>query len=228
MAHTTAIHQPNYLPWIGYFHKMLVADTFVYLDTVEFNSDWVTHRNKIKTNEGEHWLTVPIASSSSTEIRELEIDTTQKWQHTHKKSLEAHYAGADYFDDHRELVEVYEEREWSKLAPLNKRIIDLLVDALDLDVEFVASSELPVEGSGTELLVDVCEAVDTDTYFSGAGGKEYHDESQFEQAGIDIVYQDVDHPEYPQQLGEFVSHLSFIDALFNVGGEEARSLLEEL
>jgi hypothetical protein len=228
MAEIISIHQPNYLPWIGYFHKILTADTFVFLDTVEFSSDSVTHRNKIKTPDGEHWLTVPISSSSSTTIADLEIDTSQRWQRSHRKSIEVHYANAPYFEEHSDLLEVYDQREWSNLASLNVELIRRLTDTLDLDIRFVAASELSADGSGTERLVELCTELGAETYFSGEGARDYHDETLFEQAGIKLVYQDIIHPEYQQQFGEFFSHLSIVDMLFNVGADRARKILNGL
>lgn len=228
MTTVVSIHQPNYLPWIGYFHKILTADTFVYLDTVEFNTDSVTHRNKIKTADGEHWLTVPISSPSSAAIAELEIDTSQRWQRTHRKSLETHYANAAHFSAHTDLLDSYDSREWSKLAPLNVEFIERITDLLDLDTEFVAASDLSVDGSGTDLLVEICTELGAERYFSGAGAKSYHDEPQFKEQGIDLVYQEITHPEYEQLFGEFVSHLSMVDLIFNVGADRAREILETL
>lgn len=228
MSTVVAIHQPNYLPWIGYFHKILRADTFVYLDSVEFNSDSLTHRNKIKTPDGEHLLTVPISGSSSADIANLEIDTSKRWQRNHRKSIEVHYTNATYFDEFEDLISIYEDYEWTNLAELNITIIDHLIDTLGIETELIRSSDMSVGGSKTELLVDICETLSADVYFSGSGGRDYHDESLFDEAGIDIVYQEFTHPEYPQQFGEFIPKLSFIDALFNVGAEGGRDLLRSL
>ena len=53
-------HQPVYLPWLGLFHKIWLAEKFVLFNTVQYlPKEWM-NRNKIKTNEGEIWLTVPV------------------------------------------------------------------------------------------------------------------------------------------------------------------------
>ncbi len=62
MAKTMAMHQPNYVPWLGYFHKLARCDMFVHLDTVQFpRGQSFGARNRIKTPNGVAWLTVPVA-----------------------------------------------------------------------------------------------------------------------------------------------------------------------
>ena len=55
-----AIHQPHYLPWLGYLAKWAAADLFVFLDTVQYEKSGYQNRNRIKTRDGPRWLTVPV------------------------------------------------------------------------------------------------------------------------------------------------------------------------
>ena len=66
----------------------------------------------------------------------------------------------------------------------------------------------------------MCKKYSPKQYISGptgiAGrGKEY--EPNFIKEGIEIIYHDFNHPIYEQLNGPFISHMSFIDKLFNNG-----------
>ena len=55
-------HQPQYLPWLGYFDKINKSDIFVFLDDVQYKKREFQNRNKIRNSTGEEWLTVPVIS----------------------------------------------------------------------------------------------------------------------------------------------------------------------
>jgi len=219
MPTTVAIHQPNYLPWPGYFHKILAADVFVLLDNVKYTSGSFINRNKIRTSEGWMWLTVPTSESSDTSICETPISTSERWQKTHCKSIRIHYSNADHFDDLRPFLGVYDE-EWSNLCNLNICTLRRLTEVLGIETRFFKSSEMTVSGSKTDLLVDICEHFDADTYFSGAGAQDYQDETVFEKKNIAVEYQSFEYPEYKQQFKKFIPDLSVVDMIANVGADE--------
>lgn len=224
---TAAIHQPNYIPWVGYFEKIHRSDVFVFLDDVEFTSGSWINRNKIKTPDGWTWLTVPVTRTTAS-IQEMEIATHTDWSEEHWKSLKHNYGGAEYFDEWANLFRETYDREWTSLEGLNRHLLRAICDRIGIEYEFVNSSSLPVEGTETERLVDICEAVDADHYYSGQGAKGYTEEQLFDAAGIDLEYQSFEHPTYPQRFGEFVPSLSIVDMLMNVGAETTGSILADL
>lgn len=226
MTTTVAIHQPNYLPWPGYFHKMMESDVFVFLDNVEFTSDSVIHRNKIKTNDGWTWLTVPTTGPSGNPINSVPIATSERWEKSHRKSIKVHYSNAAHYQTIEPLLDLY-DREWETLAELNTEFISEIVDILGLDSEIRYASHLDVGGKKEDRLVDICESVGADVYFSGEGARNYQDESVFESSGIDLVYQSFQYPTYQQQFGEFIPNLSIIDMLANVGSKQSVELLQQ-
>jgi hypothetical protein len=226
MTTTVAIHQPNYLPWPGYFHKMMESDVFVFLDDAEFSSDSVIYRNKIKTNDGWTWLTVPTTGPSSNPINSVPIATSERWQKTHRKSIDVHYSNAAHYQTIEPLLDLY-DRKWKKLVELNTAFITEIVDILGIDTEIRYASDLNHEGKKAERLVDICESVGGDVYFSGEGARGYQDASLFERAGIDLVYQSFQYPTYEQQFGEFIPNLSIIDMLANIGWEQSIELLQQ-
>jgi hypothetical protein len=223
-----AIHQPNYLPWVGYFHKIHVSDTFVFFDDVEYSSRSWINRNKIKTPDGWTWLTVPVRVSSVDRINEVEIDDNQPWQEEHRKSIQRNYGKADYFDEFKEVLFSAYEDDWRYLHELNIHLIKTVSEELGFECDFVRCSELDVEGSSTRLLINVCEELGADEYFSGEGGKDYMEENMFDERGVELTYQNIDHPEYPQRFDGFESHMSFVDMVFNIGTEEAYDTVDTL
>jgi len=222
-----AIHQPNYAPWIGYFHKIHQSDVFVFLDDVEYTSGSWINRNKMKTPDGWTWLTVPVQDSKGP-IREIRIANHEDWSSEHWKTLTHNYGGAEYFDAWRSFFESVYEREWEYLYPLNRHLLEGICDRIGIDYEFVEASEFDAEAEASERLAVLCDAVDADTYLCGMGADEYMGETVFKERGVAVEYQQFEHPTYEQRFGEFIPELSFLDAVLNVGSENTREMLATL
>jgi len=214
------IHQPEHLPWLGFFDKMRQADMLVLLDTTQFAKNDFQNRNRIKTRSGSSWLTVPVFSkgASKQSITDVEICNDGKWGKRCWSLIYENYREAPYFARHKPFFEELYARKWSKLADLNVMIIQYLTEQLGLKTELVTASELGIYGRGaTSVLVTICRSLGADVYLSGKYGKQYLDETQFVEHNIEVRYQDFQHPIYPQLWGEFLSHMSAIDLLCNCG-----------
>ena len=219
MSKTVAIHQPAYLPYLGFFSKIHNSDVFVFLDNVTKN-EWI-NRNKIKTPDGWCWLTVPMVNKNilETPICKVEISNTVNWRRKHYNSIQFNYGRAHHFEEYRNFFEEVYQSDWSLLAELNRFLIKSICAFLGIKGVFIDASTLDVKGSRTELLVDICETLDADVYLSGVGGRNYIDYQMFEKSDIDIVFQEFKSPIYPQLHGDFIPNLSIIDYLLNCGGE---------
>lgn len=218
-----AIHQPCYIPWLGYFHKIAGCDLFVFLDSVQYAKNSLTNRNRVKTASGWCWLTVPVQRKSltDTKICEVEVSNATDWGERHWRTLKQNYAKAEHFDEYRSFFQEALSTRWVHLAELNKYMIRGVCSLLGLEARFVDSSSLDAQGEKTELLVNICREVGADTYLSGRGAKGYMVEERFREAGIALKYQDFVHPEYRQLYGPFIPSLSIVDMLFNEGNSYA-------
>ncbi|MEG6616322.1 WbqC family protein [Peptococcaceae bacterium 1198_IL3148] len=220
-----AIHQPNYLPWLGYFHKMLNCDVFVIADDVLLSSTSITHRNKIKCANGSLLLSVPLALKKVL-IKDVLIYNDQNWAERHFQTLQHCYARSKYWKDYREQFRNIYARRWHKLIDLNMEIINLVRDILDIHTPLVLSSALPnLQGKKSDRIIDICKKLNAVVYLSGQGAKVYNDEQAFAQNGIELRYQNFVHPKYPQMWGDFIDKLSIVDLIFNCG-PDSRKILE--
>ena len=217
-----AIHQPNYLPYLGFFDKMAKSDIFVIYDDAQFNKSDFQHRNRIRIYHGWKWLTVPVEKKHLpiNEIRIKNEVSTWKglgWADAHFKDIEDNYKDAAYYSEYAdELKKIYEKR-YDKLVELNMELINFLKDAFDIDVKMVFSSNLGFTSKSTEQLVDITKALGGDVYLSGPKGRDYLDISLFDKNGITVEFQDFKHPVYKQRYEGFIPNMAAIDALFNLG-----------
>lgn len=226
------IHQPEHLPWLGFFHKMKSADLFVFLDDVQFRKNYFQNRNRIMGTNGPQWVTVPVQLQGHTEktLREMRIDSRQDWKRKYWGSISLSYKKHPYYQDYGPELEATINDPWESLAPLNLRIIELFRRALDIQTPCVTASSLQLGevGSSTEHLVRICQAVGASAYLSGPFGREYLDQELFRQAGIDLMFHEFVHPVYPQRHGDdFVANLSTLDLLCNCGAESGRLLVPQ-
>ena len=217
-----AIHQPNYLPYLGFFHKIYLSDIFVILDTVQFIKSgplaWM-NRNKIRTARGWIWLSVPVLTKGKfpVTIKEALVDNTQDWRRKHLHSIYYNYNKGRYFDTYAKFFEGLFKKEWERLSSLNEEIIEYLLKQLDISVKIVKASELGAEGGGTDLLVNICKQIGADGYIYGKHGEDYMELEKFKQNGIKLIPQDFKHPRYNQLYEPFIEDMSVIDLLFNEG-----------
>lgn len=213
-----AIHQPQYLPWLGYLHKIITADTFCFLDNVQYKKNEWQNRNRIKTATGWQWLTVPVGYRFGQAVKEVAINNNANWQKKHLQALRTNYSRAPFFE---EVLDVFSDgfsRQWSRLVDLNIYFIGKICEYLALqEKHFVRASELSLREDPTDRLVDICRRFDANIYLSGPDGASYMDLSRFEEAGIQVVFQKFTSPVYPQQFNGFEPQLSIVDMLFNCG-----------
>ncbi len=215
-----AAHQPNYLPWAGFFYKMARCDVFVLLDSVQYARRSYTARCLIKQSDGRrHWLSVPVHKKGRyyQRIDQVEIDNRNNWQQRHLGTLRSNYARAPYFDGYRMLLDTAYMRPWERLSDLNVALIEEISAILDIRPRMVKQSDLGVEASGTELLVGLCQRFGADTYLSGPSGQRYLKPELFARSGIALkIFRYWPEP-YPQLWGGFIPGLSVVDMLFNCG-----------
>jgi len=212
-----AVHQPQYLPWLGYFDKVDRADLFVVLDTVQFKKNEFQNRNRIKTTAGWQWLTVPVHYRFPQTIREVTVNADVNWRHKHRQAIVTNYSKTPYFEASMPFFDGLYRRDWGRLSDLNVCTVLGLMERFGIATPVCNADAWDLSDDPTGRLVDICRKAGARTYLSGAGGRDYLDLAQFEAAGVEVVFQDYRHPEYPQQFGPFEPFMSAADLLFNCG-----------
>lgn len=219
------ISQPRFFPGLHYLHRMMVADVFVILDTVQYNPRHEENRAKLKTPKGPRWLTVPMRRFSREQlILDTHIDNSQPWPRKAIGTLHHLYNRAPYYKTYAPEIISILEAPHETLTQLDRASWEPALQLLGITCEFVYSSELPVSGQGPRLLLSICKYLGSDIYLSGAFGRDYLDTAQFAAEGVVVKFHEYSYPVYPQRFGDFVPFLSYLDMLFNVGLERDRVL----
>lgn len=221
-----SIHQPAYIPWLGYFDKIAKSEVHIFLDDVKYSKNNLFNRNKIKTLQGWMWLTIPVYYKSNMLICDTKICNTSKWRKKHWYSIKANYSKAEYFKEYSDEIEDFYLREWENLADFTISMNKKISEILGIKVKFLKSSELKVSGKRNEKLINLCKAVDADTYLSGQGAGIYMDGKLFLKNDVKIIYQTFIHPRYGQLWAEFIPNLSILDFLFNCDVGEFERILK--
>ena len=229
------VHQPHYLPWLGYLHRMASADLFILLDHVQFERGNYQNRTQILVHGAPRWLTVPVVQRSQKEriceklVQNNDAGGPRWWSQVHFQTLRHAYREAACINVYlRELRAIFEAR-WECLADMNAAALEFLRGALGIRTPIVRSSELGVDGAKSDLILNLCRAVGADVLLAGLGGsRDYLDAGAFAREGVNIAYQVFRHPQYPQcGSGAFVPGLSSIDLLLNCGPASRGLLLGE-
>lgn len=217
------ITQSNYVPWRGYFRTMGDVDVFVLYDEVQYTRrDW-RNRNRIMTDDGAAWLTIPVRVGGRFEQR---IDETlvadPEWRRSHWSRLRQVYRDAPGFVAHGDEVEhFYSSIETDRLSEINRAALEMVRGLFGITTPMRSSTEFPRSSDDrTDRLVEICRALAATTYVSGPAAQAYLDVSRFRAAGIDVEWADYDGlPEYSQPGDTFEPHVSVLDALFRVGAD---------
>ncbi|MCK5305945.1 MAG: WbqC family protein [Candidatus Omnitrophica bacterium] len=221
------IHQPQYIPWIGYFDKIDKADKFVILDDVQYKKNEWQNRNKVRAAKGGRWFTVPVIYKFGQKINEVKIDNSKNWRKKHYKTLIINYNKTPYFKNHEPFFRKSYECNWEYLVDINIHFIKYLIKSLGITTKLMRSSSLAIKGQRTERLVEICKKLEANTYISGEGARAYLDLSRFKQSKIEVIFQNFQHPIYTQAYDNFEPFMSVVDLLFNCGDESLKVLRGE-
>lgn len=217
------IHQPNYLPYLGFFDKLRKSDVFIIYDDAQFSKGDFQHRNKIRIYNGWEWLTVPV-EKKHIPINQIKIKNNVKisgmnWHEAHSKEIHDNYKKAPYYPKYAEDIHMIYRQQYDMLVDINIDLIKFLIKSFEIDARIVYSSEFGFTSRSTERLVDLVSAIGGDTYLSGPMGKDYLDMKLFEKKDIKVIFPEFRHPVYQQQYQGFEPNMSAIDALLNTGPE---------
>lgn len=222
-----AIHQPNFFPWLGYFSKIKHSDVFILLDTVDLqigNANSITTRTKIKTQQGELWLTIPIKKSENKLISAIQIDNRQPWQKKMLKTIQMAYSKAPEYPTVYPMIENLINASHESMSAFNSSIITTIAQWLEIKTQIVVASKLPeVSDDKNFRLIELIKAVNGTVYLSGNGARQYNDESAYNNNHITLTYTNFKAQEYPQLHGAFIPGLSILDALMNLPKAEIQT-----
>ncbi len=211
-------HQPAYLPWLGYIEKIVRSDVFIYLDTVQFEKNSYTNRNKVKTSNGITMLTVPVKIKNhiSSIMSDMLIDYSQDWQKKHFNTIWMNYKKAPYFNDVLPLIEKFYTEKYEYLSDYCFDYLQVWLKFFDINTPIVKSSTLDLHSSKSDLVLEICKSQGADRYLSGIMGKNYLDVEKFKNEGVEVEFQNYQPKKYPQLWNdEFVPCLGIIDYAMN-------------
>jgi hypothetical protein len=215
------IHQPNYLPYLGFFDKLKKSDIFIIYDDAQFVKGDFQQRNRIRIYHGWKWLTVPVEKKRIS-INQIKIKSAAEtenvtWQEVHFNEIHDNYKRASfYLSFEKDIRQIYEQ-EYDMLIDINLKLIEFMMKSFRIDTKIIFSSEFGFKSNSTEKLVDLVSAIGGDTYLSGPMGKDYLNLQLFQEKNIQVIFQEFRHPIYKQQYDRFETNMSAIDGLLNAG-----------
>lgn len=228
MNNPCCIMQPTYMPWSGYFNLISQAKVFVFYDSAEFSKGSWHNRNQILNNGVKQWLTVPVNKSLHAMLKDISIQNVDKWKHKHEMTIKSVYGRAPYFKDLTSIIETLRECEGDKLAQCNISIIKHIAGLLDIESEFKLASVYELKGERSKKILGLLKELGSSDYLSPIGSQDYIEEDNvLSQSGLQVRYQSFEPVNYTQinNSGEFVSHLSILDVLANIGIENTKKYI---
>jgi hypothetical protein len=223
-----AIVQPLFIPWQGFFALVNSVDAFVFLDTAQFVRRSFHSRNRLFTGPGNvAWLTVPVADQGRRAIAEVQCQIEPRWTRKTLNLLHTAYGRCAHYDATLQLLEPLLARTGTSLADFNVSLLTAICEALGIETRLLRSSDLNVEGHRSEALISILNALDAGTYLSPRGSAGYMIEDNWPAlTSIPAYFQDYVPQPYPQWHSEtFISHLSVVDGLLNLGARALRDII---
>lgn len=220
----TAIHQPNYIPWLGYFYKIYQSDVFVFLDDAQFSNEGMHNYHYIKTPQGPFRLKIPVVQKMGDKINEVKTKDTLDWKQKHLKTIENNYKRAPYFSEVFSDFENLLVQDYESLSAMNIELIRFICAKFGISTEFVVASALNISSVREEKILDICQKLNATVYYSGTGARAYQNEDNFIQRSIELKYSVYRPFEYPQFFGDFQTNVTVLDYLMHCGYDLERVL----
>lgn len=224
------IHQPEHLPWLGFFNKLAKAEVFVILDSVPYRKNYFQNRNKILGSNGVQYIGIPTVNVGHIEgtiaTTKIALQGNAKWKSKYLNTIQMSYGKHPFFKEVFPVLEKAIQLDTDLLAEINIEILTSFADHLGFCPKYIKSSELEVAGAKSDLILDICKVLNADTYIAGPSGRDYLNMQSFSDAGIKVVFNDYKHPVYPQRKSdEFIPYMSALDLFMNCGFEQSKMII---
>ena len=226
------IHQPEHLPWLGFFNKLSKAELFVILDSVQFEKNYFQNRNRIIGSNGAQYVGIPVNMTGhmggTIATTEIAVKSNPTWKRKYLNTIKMGYAKHPFFEDVYPILENAINMDTGYIADINIAIFREFAKKMGFQPKYIRSSRLEISGLKSELILDICKYVGATTYIAGPSGRDYLDMKTFEDANIEVVFNDYHHPVYPQKkTTEFIPYMSALDLFMNCGFEEGKRIILE-
>ena len=222
------IHQPDFIPYLGFFDRLVKADIYVVFDNVQYvrSSRGWTSRDKIRTKDGEKWITISTQKAPrDTLIKNVLLSNEIPWKENHINLIKENYKNSPYYDEIMPYIKKLYSTEFTRMMDFNVEAIKILMELFDIHIDMVYASDLNPVGKNNSLIIDIVKKLGCHRYLSGIGAKDYFVQEMYDEAGIEVIWQNFEYPVYKQQYEGFIPYLSSIDMLFNCGIEKSRKIL---
>lgn len=221
--------QPTFIPWSGYFNLISQADQFVFLDDVQFEKQSWQSRNAILLDKKRFLLRLQISRGPlASKISEIELNQEPAWRERLSRTLRETYGKHPFKLAIEPVLRALSDLQLTSLRDFNIQIVEEYCDLLKITTPKSKSSEFRIEGNRSERILSICKRLACDEYLSPAGAKDYlEDDNLFPGSNVKLEFQDFN-PKYYPQLGakEFVSHLSIVDIMANIGPQATKEYIE--
>lgn len=212
-----SIHQPNYIPWLGYFYKIYQSDVFVFLDDVQYSTGGMHNYHYLKMPQGPFRLKIPVTQKLGDIICDVKTKDELGWKNTHLKSLEHNYKKAPFFDEVFDDFSALLRPDYASISEMNQKIIEFISVKFGINTQFVVSSDLNIRTVREEKVLDICNRLEATVYYSGTGARAYQNEDDFRSRGLELRYSQFVPFEYPQFYAGFQSNITILDFLMHCG-----------
>ena len=218
------IHQPDHLPYPGFFSKVLSSDAYIILDHVQYKKGNYQNRNKISDIQGkEKWLTLPIQKMPvDTPINKIKISPEKKVIRKYLNLLKDAYRHLDGSGEILLRIEDIIGKE-IYLSNINIAIIQyILLDLFKYKGQIIFSSDLSVHSAKSDLNLDLINSINGKTYLSGPSGRQYLKFDEFKKSNIDIRFVNYNPYVFTNSLSPY---LSVIDPIIRYGENEVKKII---
>lgn len=224
-----SIHQPHFLPWLGYFNKVLNSDVFVWLHNVQYRKNYFQNRTKIKNHltDSELWLTIPVRANLHMPIDQVTV-ADSKWNVKVFKTIDQYYRKAPFFDQYKDSLAELFSVSTNFLDAINYNTFIFFLGELKYTGKVLKIADLDIASDDpNQRLIEICNKVGSRRYIAGKGGQNYLNEPLWKEHGIELIWQkfNVGSVVYPQLGRNFIPALSIIDCILNIGPEKTRELI---
>ena len=213
-----AINQPAFMPWPGYLDRIARVDQFVIMDAVQFERGSFINRNRIKTQHGARWLTVPVKLKGhmNSRICDTRIDNSKLWAQNHAKQILYAYHRAPRFGENAPFLEGLYAKDQGTISDLCVNwLVDFWMVQYGIETPICLMPRAFRYPGKTEQIIEICQSFEADEYLAGPLSRGYLELDKMEKAGIAVEFHDYIPPVYPQLWGEFIPGLSILDMWMN-------------